>query len=143
MLKGKHVNVCNLRKDEKMKKIFLILCLALGVVACSSQELQMPADQYGVFRGSYSYDVAEAVLFDACTKAKWQVVENGQDFLVINFSHKGYDFDAEIQYDNNNYSIIFLGVNQDKGNLRKAYSVYTKYVTKLNKVIQKTVYNQR
>ena len=126
-----------------MKKIFCIICLGLWLVACGGGELPLPDDQNGVFRGNLTYSEAEDVLFDACTRAKWQVVDKGQNYMTINLDHKGFSFDADIRYTNSKYAIIFKRVNEDRGSTKEAYAVYKKYAIKLNKTIQKTGYNKR
>ncbi|MBR6412537.1 MAG: hypothetical protein IKS41_05200 [Alphaproteobacteria bacterium] len=126
-----------------MKKIFFTICLAIWLAACGGRELPLPDTQNGVFRGNLTYAAAEEVLFDACTRASWQVINKGNNFITINLTHKGYSFDADIQYTNSHYAIIFRRLNQDRGSKKEAYAVYKKYAIKLNKVIQKTVYNKR
>ena len=121
-----------------MKKILLILCFVLGIVACAGKELPIPAPQRGFFMGNPSYNEAESILFRACSKARWSVVWKENNIVKVNFNYKGFDFDANIQFFNNQYAILFRKVNSDRGDLEKAYNVYTKYASKLSLTIQKT-----
>ena len=126
-----------------MKKILLVLCFILCVVACAHKELALPDTYNGVFRGNPTYTDAENMLYDACAKARWQVTSKSSGAMGINFDGKGFNFDALIQFTNTRYSIIFQRVNQDQGNTKEPYAVYKKYAAKLHKTIQKVSYNTR
>ena len=127
-----------MKGKRKMKKILLILCFVFGIVACAQKELPIPAAQRGVFMGNPSYKEAETILFKACADARWTIVGKEENIIKVNFNYKGFDFDANIQFFNNQYAILFRKVNSDRGDLEQAYKVYTKYANKLNLIIQRT-----
>lgn len=137
-----------------MKKLFLFLVCCLGVAACTSDEpsyyyysdtagasytyqSNTPAPLSGVLSGNPSYNQAESIFFNACTKTRWTIVNKGGNVIKINFNNKGYNFDALIKFNQNQYTIQFERANQYKGNLKNAYAVYKKYADKLNRTIQK------
>ena len=120
-----------------MKKILLILACVLGITCCSHREIAYPTTQNGTFRPNTSRIQAQNILYEACTKAGWQVLSKGNSQYKINYNHHGYEFTALIKYTTTNYSILFNRVNHDKGNIHVAYAVYEDNAAKLNRVIQK------
>jgi len=133
------------RSDAPVDKPKTVIRISDADVQASASRPSAPqlATRQGVFRGNLNYHGVESLLLDACSKAKWQVVNKGQNFLSINFDHKGYNFDAIIRFTNSKYSIVYQRMNGDRGNRVKAYEVYRKYADKLNAVIQKAAYNNR
>ena len=89
--------------------------------------------------GNVTANQAENLLFKGVSRSQWTVVGKQPNVLRLNLQYRGYDFNADIQYTNRNYSILFVSVNDDNGNLKKAHEVYKKYIVKLNKIIQKTI----
>ncbi len=120
-----------------MKKFLLVLCLALGLVGCAGKDLPTPQPETGLFRSGTSLKDVENILFDACSQAKWQIKEKGQNFMRINLDWRDCNFDAIIEYTNTRYSINFDRINRDKGKLKDSYAQYKKYALKLNRTIQK------
>lgn len=97
----------------------------------------------GVFRGNLNNAGIESLLYDACRKADWEVVNKGPNFMAINYNHRGFDFDATIRFSNTKYSIAFKRLNQDRGDRAKAYEYYRKNSERLNATIQKLIYKSR
>ena len=64
------------------------MCLVLGITGCSHNELPLPEPESGMFRSGTTLKDVENILFDACSQAKWQIKEKGQNFMKIKLNGK-------------------------------------------------------